>query len=157
MVKQYAERFYLPAAERYRRLAADDFAKAKELAAWKTRVREAWCDVKVTWVEERGVPERDGGRGHRGDGQGAPGEPGPVGGGGGGLLQPPAAGRYAAQRPGHAAGRGWAATDGEHLYRGTVPSRASGLHGYAVRVLPCHDDVLVPNELPLIAWEETEE
>ena len=44
--------------------------------------------------------------------------------------------------------------NGEHLYRGTVPSRASGLHGYAVRVLPRHDDVLVPNELPLIAWEE---
>jgi len=50
-----------------------------------------------------------------------------------------------------------AAENGEHLYRGTVPSRASGLHGYAVRVLPCHEDVLVPHELPLIAWEETEE
>jgi hypothetical protein len=44
--------------------------------------------------------------------------------------------------------------NGEHLYRGTVSGKTSGLHGYAVRVLPCHQDVLIPNELPLIAWEE---
>ncbi|MFH0914892.1 MAG: alpha-glucan family phosphorylase, partial [bacterium] len=56
MLKQYVERFYLPAGEHYRRLEADDFAKARELAAWKARVRQAWCDVKVTWVEERGAP-----------------------------------------------------------------------------------------------------
>ena len=53
----------------------------------------------------------------------------------------------------------WVSGDhGEHLYRRHACSReASGLHGYAVRVLPRHDDVLVPNEVPLIAWEETEE
>jgi starch phosphorylase len=51
----------------------------------------------------------------------------------------------------------WAGCDGgEHLYRGMVPSKASGMHGYSIRVLPCHDDVLVPHELPLITWEETE-
>ncbi len=42
----------------------------------------------------------------------------------------------------------------EHLYAGRIPCRSSGLHGYAVRVLPCHDDVLVPNEMPVVAWEE---
>ena len=47
MVKQYVERFYLPAGEHYRRLEADGFARARELTAWKTRVREAWPDVKV--------------------------------------------------------------------------------------------------------------
>ena len=38
--------------------------------------------------------------------------------------------------------------DGHYVYRGAVPARTSGLHGYAVRVLPRHEDVLVPNELP---------
>ncbi len=157
MVKQYAERFYLPAGEHYRRLAADGFAKAKELAAWKTRVREAWCDVQVTGVEERGGPNVAVGGGHRGGGQGASGGPGPGRGGGGSLLQPPAAGRYAAATA-TAPRWTWVGREGsDHLYRGTVPSRASGLHGYAVRVLPCHDDVLVPHELPLITWEQTEE
>ncbi len=37
--------------------------------------------------------------------------------------------------------------DGRYLYRGTVPARASGLHGYAVRVLPRHEDVLVPQRV----------
>ena len=47
--------------------------------------------------------------------------------------------------------------DGRYLYRGAVPAKTSGLHGYAVRVLPRHEDVLVPHELPLVAWEESEE
>ncbi len=60
-------------------------------------------------------------------------------------------------RNGHGAPLVWVGSDNdEHLYRGTVPSRTSGLHGYAVRVLPCREDVLVPNDLPLIAWEEAE-
>ena len=54
MVKQYTERFYLPSSEHYRRLAADGYALAKELAAWKARVRKMWCDVQVTGVEQRG-------------------------------------------------------------------------------------------------------
>ena len=45
--------------------------------------------------------------------------------------------------------------DGAFTYRGAVPTRTSGLHGYSVRVMPRHDDVLVPNELPLIVWEES--
>jgi starch phosphorylase len=52
----------------------------------------------------------------------------------------------------------WVGGDhGGHLYRGMVPARASGLHGYCIRVLPQHDDMLVPNELPLVAWEEMDE
>ena len=47
--------------------------------------------------------------------------------------------------------------DGHYLYRGAVPAKTSGLHGYAVRVLPRHEDVLVPHELPLVTWEESEE
>ncbi len=55
MVKQYAESFYLPAADHYRRLAADGFAGAKALAAWKARVREAWPGVKIVAVAEDGA------------------------------------------------------------------------------------------------------
>jgi glycogen phosphorylase len=155
MVKQYAERFYLPVAERYERLAANGFAKAKELSAWRTRITAAWCDVKVTWVEERGAIDVMVGE----------------------EIQVVAKVRLGSLEPcdvvveayvsslrpdgvlrsGRATALEWVSCDyGEHLYVGTVPSRSSGLHGYAVRVLPCHDDLLVPNELPLIAWEEAE-
>jgi starch phosphorylase len=156
MLKQYTEGFYLPAADRYRLMVADDFAKAKELTAWKLKVREAWCDVKVTWVEERGTPELKVGE----------------------VIEVAAKVRLGSLDPSEVLveayfsslrsdgtlrnGRGtplcWVSreSNGEHLYRGTVASKASGLHGYAVRVLPCREGVLVPNELPLIAWEEAE-
>ncbi len=154
MLKQYTENFYLPAGDHYRRLAADDFAKAKELSGWKTHVREVWSEVRVSWVEERGTPDVAVGDGipvtakvHLGAL-----DPSEV------IVQA----YYSRLRPDGTLsdGRGidlkWVAVEGgEHLYQGGVPSRASGLHGYSIRILPQHEDVLVPNELPLIAWEES--
>ena len=56
MVKQYAERFYLPAADHYGRSSADGFAEARELAAWKAKVREAWPGVKIVAVGDDDGP-----------------------------------------------------------------------------------------------------
>jgi len=155
MVRQYTEHFYLPAAQRYRLMSADGFAKARELAAWKCRVREGWCGVKVTWVEEKGVPEVKVGEGIEVTAKVRL-----------GVLEPSevVVEAYSSSlrpdgslRNGHGIPLEWVSCDnGEHLYRGIVPSTSSGMHGYAVRVLPSHPDVLVPNELPLIAWEEGE-
>lgn len=155
MLKQYSQRFYLPIADRYERLAENDFAKARELSEWKTRMRDAWCDVKVTWVSGEAVPEMTVGEELAVEAKVRLGrlDPSDV------VVQA----YYSSLRPdgslrnGHGAPLVWVGSDNdEHLYRGTVPSRTSGLHGYAVRVLPCREDVLVPNELPLIAWEEAE-
>ncbi len=163
MVKQYVERFYLPAADHYGRLSADGFAEAKELAAWKARVREAWPGVKIVAVEDDGGPQS----GHSGR-EVAVGE----------EIRVAARVDLAGLDPGEVTveafhsslhpdgtlgtGRGVALDlagheDGHYLYRGAVPAKTSGLRGYAVRVLPRHEDVLVPHELPLITWEETEE
>ena len=58
-------------------------------------------------------------------------------------------------RSGHGMQLDWVGCeDGENLYRGTLSTRVSGKHGFSVRVLPNNEDVLVPNELPLIVWEE---
>jgi starch phosphorylase len=153
MVKQYAERFYLPAAERYERLCADGYARAKELSAWKWRVRDAWGDVTVAWVEERAGSAVRAGEGFEVAAKVRL-----------GCLDPSevTVEAYSSSlrpdgtlRNGRGTALAWeGCEDGLHLYRGTVASRASGLHGYAVRVLPRHDDVLIPNELPLITWEE---
>ncbi|GFM99506.1 hypothetical protein Sfulv_43170 [Streptomyces fulvorobeus] len=48
MVREYVERLYTPAAQARRAL---DPAAARELAAWKTRVRAAWSGVAVDHVE----------------------------------------------------------------------------------------------------------
>ncbi|MFF1477355.1 alpha-glucan family phosphorylase [Streptomyces sp. NPDC058301] len=48
MVREYVERLYAPAARAHRELEPDT---ARELAAWKARVREAWPRVAVDHVE----------------------------------------------------------------------------------------------------------
>jgi starch phosphorylase len=50
MVREYTERFYLPAAERQMQLTADGMARARSLAAWKDRVRDQWSKVRVESV-----------------------------------------------------------------------------------------------------------
>ena len=153
MVKQYTEHFYLPAADHYERLAADGFAKARELAAWKKKMRRAWCNIRVASVQEEGGRELPVGTGlpvtarvHLGSI-----DPSEV------VVQ-----AYHSRvrsdgtlREGRSVDLEWMGKDkDDHVYKGTVPSRTSGMHGYSVRVLPRHEDVLVPNELPLITWEE---
>ncbi|MGW5123986.1 glycosyltransferase family 1 protein [Streptomyces sp. NPDC004069] len=48
MVREYVERLYAPAAQAHRALGPDT---ARELAAWKARVRAAWHEVTVDHVE----------------------------------------------------------------------------------------------------------
>ena len=55
MVREYVERLYVPAATSARRLTADEAAGARELAAWKRRIIEAWPAVGVGSVETGGV------------------------------------------------------------------------------------------------------
>ncbi|WP_163709769.1 alpha-glucan family phosphorylase [Mangrovibacterium lignilyticum] len=51
MIRDYQVRFYNPQAKRYNSLIADDYKLAKELAAWKDTVTEAWDDIEVVNVQ----------------------------------------------------------------------------------------------------------
>jgi starch phosphorylase len=51
MVKEYADRFYVPAADRAAALESGDLAGARSLAAWRERVATAWHDVRVRTVD----------------------------------------------------------------------------------------------------------
>jgi len=55
MVREYVERLYLPAAQAGRAVDANSFRAARDLAAWKSRVRVAWPAVHVAHVESGGV------------------------------------------------------------------------------------------------------
>jgi starch phosphorylase len=54
MVSDYVTHLYAPAAESSRALAMNEFAAARELAAWKDRVRRAWPSVRIEHVEADG-------------------------------------------------------------------------------------------------------
>ena len=55
MVGDYVTGLYAPAAESSRVLAAGEFRAARELAAWKQRVRQAWPAVRIEHVEVDGA------------------------------------------------------------------------------------------------------
>ena len=54
MLNDYYDRFYNKEAKRSKLLVADNFAKAKELAAWKEDVASKWNDIDVLSVD---IPE----------------------------------------------------------------------------------------------------
>ena len=55
MLREYVDRLYLPAAHAGRAASASGHAAARDLAAWKSRVRSAWPAVHVAHVESGGV------------------------------------------------------------------------------------------------------
>ena len=148
MVRDYLSEMYEPIAAQSDALAADGHARARELAAWKKRVTAAWPEVKVEVdpdpvvglvdlgaereVTARGpsrvvVARRRGGRVAARAGRGR---------------------RRAGRRPRWCAWsgdgtRGPATPAGVVRYRGRFSADQAGRHGYAVRVVPAHRD-LVP-------------
>ena len=52
MVEEYTGRFYVPCVENARRLGADGFARARELADWRKRVKVSWPGARIACVEE---------------------------------------------------------------------------------------------------------
>jgi starch phosphorylase len=152
MVRDYVEQLYEPTAARADRLAADGFARAKELAAWKTRVRRAWDGVRVDAVDtEASIASLGTTRAveavialgalspddvevqlaHGPAGQNDEIEQAEVV-----TMQPVGDGRG----------------DRRVRYRGEFACDTAGRYGFTVRVVPSHPDLATPLELGRIAW-----
>ncbi|GLZ05345.1 alpha-1,4 glucan phosphorylase [Actinomadura sp. NBRC 104412] len=54
MLRDYVEKYYLPAAASARAMSADGYEGARALAAWKQKVAKAWPAVAVEHVETAG-------------------------------------------------------------------------------------------------------
>jgi starch phosphorylase len=156
MVAEYAERAYLPAAERTARLVGKDYAGIRELATWRARVRGAWDSVRIRQIESPDVAER------------RVGDRVPV------RALVDLAGLAAEDlevqiyhgEVAHGGELTWAKAipmkvaepgpDGSSWYAGELPCVRTGHRGYAVRVLPRNAD-LVTSFLPgLIRWSGDE-
>lgn len=57
MVRDYAVRYYGPAATAFRTAAADEFAGAREISEYRKRAEAAWPSVKVVQVDSSGLPD----------------------------------------------------------------------------------------------------
>lgn len=155
MLGEYVSRAYVPAADRVAMLMADDDAKARELTAWKEKVRSGWDEVgfvSVTTVPE--APARV-----------APGQTftveiqirlGP-------LEPADLAVDWFEGEPDHdgVVDAGFSTPlvlqgrlDGTATWTGTVVRPAEDSRGYSVRVRPSHPLLVHTNETNLVLWAE---
>jgi starch phosphorylase len=152
MVHEYTTRFYQPAMERSARMAENGLQRARTLAAWKEKIRSNWNQIRVLRVEPKisGIIKV------------------------GDRFDVEARVRLGDLRPEDvlvqlyhgsidAASqiiRGRAITlkfdrmegDSISIFTGSCSCRASGLHGYALRILPFHEDMNSAFDLHLIHW-----
>jgi glycogen phosphorylase len=153
MVQEYTTELYVPIARHATELTADDAARARRLAEWRSRLRAGWEKVEVAAIEadDAGAAigeERTVSVGVRlGDldpddvrvellhgGVAADGD----------LLDPEI---EALEPAGEDAG-------GLLRYRGTFRCASSGEYGFAVRAVPSHPDLLTWADPGLSAWGE---
>ncbi|MGW6335623.1 alpha-glucan family phosphorylase [Nocardia rhamnosiphila] len=57
MVREYTERYYLPAAAAARRITGENLRGAREMAEYRRRVDNAWPQVRVAQVDAAGLPD----------------------------------------------------------------------------------------------------
>jgi len=154
MVRDYTELCYEPSAARSERLMGDDLDRAKALAAWKAKLRQQWPQLRIdrVWADNA-------------QGQGLK---------VGDQLQVQAQVFLADLKPTDVSvelfhgpldtqgliGQGEALPTliaqskgkGTYIFAGAISCRTSGRQGYAVRIVPKHEDLDNPFEMNLILW-----
>ncbi|RMG85301.1 MAG: alpha-glucan family phosphorylase, partial [Candidatus Dadabacteria bacterium] len=152
MVREYTEKYYLPALGLWKRFAQSNYQAARALARWKGRVREAWPGIRVAEVRAD-----DGGERRVGEDfpvrcvvhlNGLSPEDvqvelyyGPLD-PAGRIAHP---GRRTLRAEGHR-------DDGIFEFAGEIPCERTGRYGYVVRVLPHHPNLTSPWDLGLVVW-----
>lgn len=150
MVRDYVTELYEPTAAAAADLRSEHFAAARELAAWKARVRAAWGGVKVAGVDADDEPAALGAERevrvsvdlgeltaedvavqlvHGRVGQHDE------------LLAPTITALACADPAARPA-----------IYAGTVTCTTPGRYGFTVRAVPAHADLPTPLDLGLLTW-----
>jgi len=153
MVRDYTTELYEPTAAHTDAMSADGWRAAKDLAAWKRRVRAGWDGVRIAGVDaDPTAPELGTSRTVAASvvlGPLSRGDVtvqllhGPVG------VTDELVGPVATpMQPVDGA----PAADGTVRYTAAFTAEAAGRYGYTVRVLPAHECLVSPVELGRIAW-----
>ncbi len=152
MVREYSEKFYIPALDRGERLAENNLGRAANLAHVKDNLRSKWGGIKIVGVHTTG-------NGHYKVGENVQVEAlidlpdvkpedvtvqlycGPTS--AAGAIDNPQAlvMEYAKQL-----------APNRHVFTGRIECRTSGRQGFAIRVLPGNADLATPFEPGLILW-----
>lgn len=154
MVKEYTEKYYLPALAHHSKLTATDHRAAKALVRWKGRVLGDWGQVGIVGVEEEEGRERAVGEEQfvrvrtrlgslspedlqieiyfgRIDSFGS-------------MQEPRAIAMHPTSQP----------AAGEWIFEGRIPCKQAGKYGFTIRVLPRHPNLINAWEAGKVVWWE---
>jgi starch phosphorylase len=154
MVRDYTEHCYVPASQRAQNLLKDNLARAKALASWKNQTYQQWGQIRIESVSAEGPEDQElkvgdqlqvQARVHLGalnptdvavelfhgrlDAQGM-------------IVDGESIPMLIAQSKGK----------GKYVFVGAITCQTSGRHGYALRILPHHEDLGHPFEMGRILW-----
>jgi len=153
MVRDYFQKFYLSAAEQWKKFIDNDFKAAKDLALWKDKIYKNWKYIHVVKVESENNHQIKVGQNLN-------------------LLATIEINNKVTPDDIHVQvyygrlnGQGIIETgdtrsmlyqeklpDGKLLFKAEIPCVHTGHHGYSIRVLPNHPDLNNPHEMGLITW-----
>ncbi len=151
MVREYTERFYMPAASRYTNLAGDKQVRAKNALQWRDRVRSNWGDLSIVDVHDDAKSSNSLGTDFTITAKVKLGKVAPED-----ITVEAVVGRVGPNRElvhtrmehlSHVE-----TVDGVSVFQAKLVCDITGHLGYTIRVVPFNEDVSVPSELNLIAW-----
>jgi starch phosphorylase len=152
MLMDYSNKFYFPALKNYRRIIKDDYQESKALAAYLSKLRQAWDSIVISKIESSAKPVMQ-----RGDflTVNARVELGPLGPDEvmvelyhGSVSNQSADIKNARRAEMKAVGK-----DGNvYRYQVRVECEDTGFQGHTVRILPKHEALIHPYRSNFIKW-----
>ncbi|MBN2009149.1 alpha-glucan family phosphorylase [candidate division KSB1 bacterium] len=152
MIREYTERFYLPAHIKYSGLEENNQARARALNDWKQKIYRNWSMVRIVRVEGDDIVSHQVGSKIA-------------------IEAKVQLGELAPEDVSVEIYHGYISTENQVLngeiekmscnesnpsktftFRGEIICNHSGLYGYTIRVLPMHEDLANPHETGLIVW-----
>ncbi|MBI1333997.1 MAG: alpha-glucan family phosphorylase [Armatimonadetes bacterium] len=152
MVQDYARKFYIPASDKYVDMSANGSARAKAGLEWRTRVQANWAQVKILDVTDNakssnllGSPLTITAKVHLGvlskDDVRVQAVTGKVGMNRELTDTQPVELEFEAYE------------DSIAIFKGDILCTHPGHQGYALRIVPKHEDLSIPAELNFVRWQ----
>lgn len=153
MVREYTERFYLPAARRWHRFTQESYKIARDIAGWRQRVTDKWNEVRIESVDANVPAEVTVGTELPVLAQVRL-----------GSIKPEEVSVELYYGPLDASGQittgsstplrceGSNGSDNVYRYSGVVPCEYSGQYGYALRIVPSHPEMPARYHIGLVHW-----
>jgi len=152
MVRDYASNYYMPAAETFHRMSDPSLDRVRGSLAWRERIQSNWRSVRLQDVSDTAQTSNLLGQSFEVTASVDLGQLLPTD-----VDVQAVVGKVGPNRElvnSHFVSLTRTGGEGSvHTYTGTLRFDVPGYLGYTLRIVPKHEDVGIPSELALVAWE----